>query len=597
MRKIPPFGLAKDDLKPGKVISDPIHGDIHLTELEISIVDSVPFQRLRRTKQLGMTHLVYPGATHTRFSHSLGAVRMVQVLLDSAVQQGTSIHRVDDLFSEWLEDSPSFYLENLTKATVVARLGALLHDICHIPFGHSIEDDMGLLYSHDNNLPRLNKIWAGLPDELQESFGDGELYRAVRHVVAPKLVEEGVDCEGPPMEPSPYIEENPFVADLVGNTICADLVDYLARDHAATGLPMALGDRFLSAFFVTPADSNLRYPKRMALSISRDGFERADIATELLKYLRYRYELTERVLTHHAKLRADAMVGVLIDLWKELLAEDHDLGTVNLNERLEEELLRFGDEGLLEHLRDMSGGDLERTISSRASEILNRDLFVEAGRFSGNQVIAQQLEDRRKMDKVNFRDVAVRAAEFVGEDPSKVALWIPPAKMNLKPAGVLVFDGSTVSRYVDYEKGRPGQRRGAEIEEMHRSLWCARFFTHDEVSKEKSLMMMAFIASELAIPWEQLAHLGANTSQWLDKLMIETLMDEILDSAIAQSDERLLKNSRPTIEDFHGAEVPARRPPGRKPESLAALRGEWEETVRSRVNAKPEWPGDDLPTS
>jgi HD superfamily phosphohydrolase len=51
--------------------------------LEVAVVDSRPFQRLRRVRQLGMTHLVYPGAVHTRFSHSLGAVRVAQLLLDT----------------------------------------------------------------------------------------------------------------------------------------------------------------------------------------------------------------------------------------------------------------------------------------------------------------------------------------------------------------------------------------------------------------------------------------------------------------------------------------------------------------------------------
>jgi HD superfamily phosphohydrolase len=54
-------------------------------ELERRLVDSPPFQRLRRVKQLGSTHLVHPGATHTRFSHSLGAVAVAQMLIDIAV--------------------------------------------------------------------------------------------------------------------------------------------------------------------------------------------------------------------------------------------------------------------------------------------------------------------------------------------------------------------------------------------------------------------------------------------------------------------------------------------------------------------------------
>ncbi|MCA9711848.1 MAG: hypothetical protein KDK70_38785, partial [Myxococcales bacterium] len=565
MLETKPFGLSANHLKPGKIFSDPIHGDIHLTRLEVGVVDSEPFQRLRRTKQLGMTHLVYPGATHTRFSHSLGAVRTVQSLLDHAVEQRTSIHPVDDLIGEWEAEGADpegrrFLDIYLARATVVARLGALLHDICHLPYGHSIEDDMGLLDSHDKNQPRLERIWSQFPADVQEVLNSDRLGDAVRHVIAPKLVEQDA-CKD---LRSPYVVDNPFVGDLVGNTICADLVDYLSRDHAATGLPMALGRRFLSAFFITPSKGNHRYKKRMALSITRDGHERADIATELLKYLRYRYELTERVLTHHAKLRADAMVGVLVSLWKDLLAEE---SPDDVSERLEGQMLRFGDEGLLEHLRDFKGepGGTAERISMRAKELLDRDLFEEKARFSGSLVVAEQLDARRR-DKdrpIDFREVVVRAAEYVEVDPSKVALWIPPSKMNLKAAGVLVFDGTTVSSFVDYEQDR-SQRRGAEIERAHRDLWCARLFAHKDVPDKKCDMIQALVARDLAIPWENLVpSLGQETFKWPDRLMVKNLIDELHEDKVEPiSVERVLE-----------AEVQARGAgENRSPQNLEALR-------------------------
>jgi len=87
LRKAKPWDMREDWLKPSKVVTDPIHGDVYLSELERILVDSPPFQRLRRIRQLGMVHLVYPGATHTRFSHALGALRVVQDLLDIILEQ------------------------------------------------------------------------------------------------------------------------------------------------------------------------------------------------------------------------------------------------------------------------------------------------------------------------------------------------------------------------------------------------------------------------------------------------------------------------------------------------------------------------------
>lgn len=101
MRTTKPWGLDEIWLEPGKVITDPVHGDIHLTHLEMAIVDSLPFQRLRRVRQLGTTHLVYPGATHTRFAHSIGAVKVAQDLIDIIVDQRSGRDAPEDLFTQW----------------------------------------------------------------------------------------------------------------------------------------------------------------------------------------------------------------------------------------------------------------------------------------------------------------------------------------------------------------------------------------------------------------------------------------------------------------------------------------------------------------
>src|SRR4051794_23953294 len=110
-------------LEPAKVITDPVHGDIYLTELERRIVDSRPFQRLRRVRQLGTTHLVYPDAVHTRFAHSLGAMRAAQDLVDIVIdQRNTGPRAVGDLFGEWSDryDRDEF-LQRCAEATILTR--------------------------------------------------------------------------------------------------------------------------------------------------------------------------------------------------------------------------------------------------------------------------------------------------------------------------------------------------------------------------------------------------------------------------------------------------------------------------------------------
>ena len=90
-------------------IRDPIHGLIRLTDQEISIIDTPPFQRLRRIKQLALANLVYPGALHTRFEHSLGTLHTAARIMDTF---------------------------EIKEHVEVVRLAALLHDIGHGPFSH-----------------------------------------------------------------------------------------------------------------------------------------------------------------------------------------------------------------------------------------------------------------------------------------------------------------------------------------------------------------------------------------------------------------------------------------------------------------------------
>lgn len=387
-----PWGLAPELrlLEPAKVVTDPVHGDIYLNRLELLVVNSRPLQRLRRVRQLGMTPQVYPGATNTRFAHSLGTLRVAQDLLDVVLDQRHDPHAVADLFGAWAmtADHAEDSTRSLGEVVVAARVGALLHDIAHVPFGHSIEDDLGILPAHDKGPERFEFLWQQMAADLKErttepefadlaTLVDGELATELR----PMILSKEIDAAGEQID-AHHLMRYPFIADLVGNTICADLPDYLPRDHLYSGLPLALGHRFLSAFFVTGTDRT-RLACRMALNIVRENRERTDIITELLKYLRYRYELTERILVHHGKLAADAMVGKALELWfdeihDEIAAEitteggkgeDDDQGRdgtklgpldeargddarTRTRKRIERRVLLHGDDGLLEHLCD-----------------------------------------------------------------------------------------------------------------------------------------------------------------------------------------------------------------------------------------------------
>ena len=110
-----------------KVVRDAVHGDIELDDLEIELIDTPEFQRLRGIKQLGTAYLVFPSATHTRFEHSIGTAWMARRLID-AVRRTRMLSRDEE---------------------IRIRCAALLHDVTHIPFGHTLEDERRVLPRRD----------------------------------------------------------------------------------------------------------------------------------------------------------------------------------------------------------------------------------------------------------------------------------------------------------------------------------------------------------------------------------------------------------------------------------------------------------------
>ena len=576
MRKTAPWEIGEGYLSAEKVVTDPIHGDIFLTRLEQLFVDTPSFERLRRIKQLGNTHLVYPGATHTRFAHSLGALRVTQDLLDAALDQRNNPHPVRDLFQEWEETAPAKFDRRLAEATIAARLGGLLHDMCHVPFGHSIEDDLGILVEHDKNEERFDRLWAGfgLPLELEAQLRGGGLYTELRRLILSKV-------EAPPLR-------YPFVADIVANTICADLLDYLERDHRATGLPVALGRRFVSAFYVMPTgDPDLG--EHMILRISRpDGRERTDVVTEVLKYLRYRYELSERALVHHAKLGADAMIGKALEMRYDLLwveraiarlrgqAEasgdpfdmptwltDRDIGAARETYRetfgddaanevalqakaeLDIELSSHGDDALLERLANLRDtvGPVARTTAVRqlARGLLDRRLFKPVATQHNPPKGAKRMfetwgdpDARRKLEEGAARWAGLRHRW-------QVLLWIPPPSMRMKIADVRVEGRDGIMTFFQYEER--GRRRGSDIYTAHQALWLigvylAPMYARGDENALARKKVVVHLAKRLNITFTQFEdEFGKLAYLWPDRLAVREAINNTQGNPYA-ADER-----------------------------------------------------------
>jgi uncharacterized protein len=175
-------------LKKNKIINDPVYGFISIPAgLVFDLIEHPYFQRLRYIKQLGMTHLVYPGALHTRFHHALGAMHLMCMSIETLRNKG---HEITDEEEE---------------AVAVA---ILLHDIGHGPFSHALEMTIVEGISHED-------ISALLMNRLNVQF-DGRLSIAIQvfNGTYPKR----------------------FLHELVSGQLDMDRMDYLNRDSFFTGV-------------------------------------------------------------------------------------------------------------------------------------------------------------------------------------------------------------------------------------------------------------------------------------------------------------------------------------------------------------------------
>jgi HD superfamily phosphohydrolase len=234
-------------------IRDPVHGYIHITDVEREIIDTSIFQRLRRIRQLAGANLAYPGAQHTRFEHSLGAMYLAG-LSGSSLYSKT--HITDDDIQE-------------------LRLSALLHDIGHGPFSHLFEEALTEKrdVTHEDMSQRIIK-----ETEIKDIID--------KHGFNSKDVSElalGLSQKRPK-----------FMNEIIAGGLSVDIMDYLLRDSYFTGVEYGRVDvhRLIDSFEIVD--------ERLAIDqAALYAFEAFTIA---------RYEMFKAVYFHKTVRAAQAML-------------------------------------------------------------------------------------------------------------------------------------------------------------------------------------------------------------------------------------------------------------------------------------------------
>lgn len=249
-----------------KIINDPVYGFLTIpTETVFDTIQHPYFQRLRRIRQLGLTELVYPGATHTRFHHALGALNLMVRAVETLRRKNIEITD---------EEAEAVYL------------GILLHDIGHGPFSHTLEHTLVAGVSHET-------ISSLMMDRMNEEMnGKLELAVSVFNFRYPK---------------------KPFLSQLISGELDMDRLDYLQRDSFYTGVSEGVvgADRIINMLNVV--DGQLVIEEKGIYSV-----EKFLIARRLMYW---------QVYLHKTAIAADELLFAILQRARELATSGTSLGS------------------------------------------------------------------------------------------------------------------------------------------------------------------------------------------------------------------------------------------------------------------------------
>ena len=412
---------VQDLLRIDKTFRIAVSGDVLITELERKIIDTRDFQRLRCVRQLGTVNSVYPTALHTRFDHSIGTLAMAEKMVDAIASNTSSADEERSISNE---------------QRVLIRLYALLHDIAHVPFGHTIEDELRLLKRHDEN-----------PERLRHFLGpDSEIGRLIIEMLGQDLYDRFMaiylwdddpnerqhrtkDASWEELKPWLNMKhDDVFIHDIVSNTVCADLLDYLQRDNYFCNLGVSLEYRFLNFLYLHIPDESTDNRRRVFVRLwkGRKNKPRRDTLTDLARLLEARYMVAERAYFHHAKLVTGAMLG-------RALQEASAAGEFN-----EESLYGHSDDSLMRLLRDSKA----KIAAELGDRLLNRRLYKVIENFDDSAFQQAQAGDHEVKFKDNAlallsdpthrREFEEELAEKIDAPPGSILVYAPPSNMNFK---------------------------------------------------------------------------------------------------------------------------------------------------------------------
>jgi HD superfamily phosphohydrolase len=418
-------------------IRDPVHGFIYREPHERDLIDTKLFQRLRYLHQLALAHLVYPGATHTRFDHSLGAFHVAGGLAKALVQSDSEKRLV--------------------------RLATLLHDVGHGPFSHVSEP---ILQKHSSK-----GVFAGKAEAK------------IHELITSKIISENIELRE-------HLSErdrqhiiglldgsygHSYLHDIVSGPIDADKQDYLLRDSYFTGVKYGIYDQERLKNTLRVHEDN----EDLVLAISIDGLH------ALEQFVLAKYYMTTQVYRHRIRLITDCMIERAISLG----IEEDKIGWLKAlysfdgTNEFVQEYLKWNDERLMNEVLHQEGSlvkDLfdrlrERRLFKCILDVDQNDFPDPAIRnfvFTGAKDFYKPLEEQiAKQFEIERHHVIAYGITF--NSATKTESQVPVLH---RTKTTLFDDESALFRSVDQQ-----------IREQHFHIYAPVEYKSDEKQKRKKL--------------------------------------------------------------------------------------------------------------
>ncbi|MFT4761798.1 MAG: HD superfamily phosphohydrolase [Paraglaciecola sp.] len=399
-----------------KIFNDPVYGFVTIPyPIVFDLIEHPFYQRLRRIKQLGLTHYVYPGALHTRFHHAIGACHLMTEAIEVLRGKGVEI---------------------LEEEAVAASIAILLHDVGHSPFSHTLEHS--LINVHHEELSLL------FMEKLNQEF-DGQLTLAIQ-----------IFRDGHPKR---------FLHQLISGQLDMDRMDYLNRDSFFTGVHEGVIGYNRIIKMLAVKDDCLVVEEKGIYSI-----EKFLIARRLMYWQVYLHKTVlaaEQMLVQtlaRAKMLAskgvklEASENLIYFLYKNVTTEDFENNQAELLERF----AQLDDFDIISALKNWMNHD-DFTLSFLSKSIINRRLFkiwIQDTPFDKKQIkeLRQSVEKHFNISKKEakylvFNGKETNRAYNIAKDEIKILFKNGEVKPWSKSTDMGLKVGEVKKYYLCFPKG------------------------------------------------------------------------------------------------------------------------------------------------